>query len=117
MYESLGVAPAIALLIGAVAGLAGGATVFWFLAKVLLAGQTFLDPAGSRMEGMVGRVSQPIGPTTIGEIVYSRDGGRHSEGARSATGLPIPVGTEVVIVRYEQGIAHVEPWASFSQES
>jgi membrane protein implicated in regulation of membrane protease activity len=116
LYDTLGVAPAVALLVGAVAGVAGGAVVFWFLVKVLIAGQTFMDPDNSRMEGTLGRVTRAISETGIGEIVYSRDGSRHSEGARSATGLPIPVGTEVVIVRYEEGLAHVEPWASFSEE-
>jgi membrane protein implicated in regulation of membrane protease activity len=116
LYDSLGVAPAVALIVGALAGLAGSAVVFWFLVKVLLAGQSFLDPTDSRMEGMVGRVTQAISASGTGEIVFSRDGGRHSSGARSATGEPIPVGTEVVIVRYEQGMAEVEPWASFTQE-
>jgi hypothetical protein len=117
LYDSVGVEPAIALIAGAAAGLVGGAAVFWFLVRVLIAGQRFLDPDGSRMEGMVGNVTQAIGATNTGEVVFSRDGARHSEGARSATGLPIPAGTEVVIVRYEHGLAHVEPWSSFSEES
>jgi hypothetical protein len=116
LYESVGVAPAIALIAGVAAGLVGSAAVFWFLVRVLIAGQRFMDPATSRMEGTVGSVSRAIGATNTGEIVFTRDGARHSEGARSATGLPIPVGTEVVIVRYENGLAHVEPWASFSEE-
>jgi hypothetical protein len=107
--------PAVALVAGVAAGVAGGAVVFWFLVKVLLAGQTFLDPADSRMEGVVGHVTQAIGVGTTGEIAFSRDGSRHSQGARSATGQPIPVGTEVVIVRYEHGLAEVEPWASFTE--
>ena len=113
LYETLGVAPAVALIAGVVAGVAGGAVVFWFLARVLVAGQRFMDPSTSRMEGVVGNVTQAIGATGTGEIVYSRDGARHSEGARSATGQPIPVGTEIVVVRYERGLAYVEPWASF----
>jgi len=117
LYDTIGVAPAIALIAGALAGLAGGAAVFWFLVRVLIAGQRFMDPTTSRMEGIVGNVSQAIGATSTGEIVYSRDGSRHSEGARSATGQAIPVGAEVVVVRYERGLAHVEPWASFYEES
>jgi hypothetical protein len=117
LYDSVGLAPAIALIAGVAAGIVGGGAVFWFLVRVLIAGQRFMDPSSSRMEGTVGTVTWAIGATTTGEIVFSRDGTRHSEGARSATGLPIPVGTEVVIVRYENGLAHVEPWASFSADS
>jgi hypothetical protein len=116
LYDWLGLAPALALIAGVVAGVAGGAVVFWFLVKVLLAGQRFMDPASSQMEGVVGSVTHTIGTTGTGEIVFSRDGSRHSAGARSATGLAIPVGTEVVIVRYEQGLAYVEPWSSFAGE-
>lgn len=96
-----------------VAGLVGGAVVFFFLAKVLLPGQRFLDPADYRMVGTVARVSAQIAPNRVGEIVYARDGSRHSEGARSAEESVIERGTEVVIVRYERGIAYVEPWASY----
>jgi len=117
LYDTLGVAPALALIAGVVAGVAGGAVVFWFLARVLVAGQRFMDPSTSRMEGVVGNVTQAISSTGTGEIVYSREGARHSEGARSATGLPIPVGTEIVVVRYERGLAYVEPWASFIDEN
>jgi len=117
LYDSVGVEPAIALIAGAAAGVVRGAAVFWFLVRVLIAGQRFMAPSSSRMEGMVGSVTQAIGATNTGEVAFSRDGARHSEGARSATGLPIPVGTEVVIVRYENGLAHVEPWASFSEEN
>jgi hypothetical protein len=116
LYDWLGFAPAIALVAGVVAGLAGGAVVFWFLVKVLLAGQRFMDPASSQMEGIVGSVTYTIGPTGTGEIAFSRDGSRHSAGARSATGLAIPIGTEVVVVRYEKGLAYVEPWSSFAGE-
>lgn len=117
LYESVGVGPAIALIASVAAGLVGSAAVFWFLVRVLIAGQRFMDPATSQMEGTVGNVTRAIGATNTGEIVFIRDGARRSEGARSATGLPIPVGTEVVIVRYEHGLAHVEPWASFSEEN
>jgi hypothetical protein len=68
------------------------------------------------MEGTVARVTMAIRAEGTGEIGFSRDGSRRSEGARSATGLPIEVGTEVVIVRYERGLAYVEPWASYAGE-
>jgi hypothetical protein len=116
LYSSVGLAPALALIVATVIGVAGGAVVFLFLVKVLLASQRFMDPASSRMEGTVARVSMAIRADGTGEIVFSRDGTRRSEGARSATGAPIAAGTEVVIVRYDRGLAYVEPWASYVGE-
>lgn len=117
LYDSANVGPVIALIVSTVIGVAGGGVVFWFLVKVLLAGQTEMDPYDSRIEGSVGHVTVPIPEGKIGEIVYSREGARRSEGARSATGAPIARGTEVVIVRYEGGIAYVEPWTTYAGES
>jgi hypothetical protein len=116
LYGSVGLAPALALVVATVVGIGGGGVVFWFLVKVLIAGQRFMDPTASRMEGTVARVSIPIRADSTGEIMFSRDGTRRSEGARSATGAPIDEGTEVVIVRYERGLAYVEPWATFAGE-
>jgi hypothetical protein len=116
LYDSAGVGPIIALVASTVVGLAGGSVVFWFLVKVLLAGQIQMDPYDSRIEGSVGHVTIPIEDGKIGEIVYAREGVRRSEGARSATGAAIARGTEVVIVRYEGGLAYVEPWTSYAGE-
>ena len=116
LYSSAGLAPALALIAATVIGVAGGGVVFLFLVKVLLKSQQFMDPASSRIEGTVARVSMAIRADGTGEIVFSRDGSRRSEGARSATGAPIAAGTEVVVVRYERGLAYVEPWASYAGE-
>jgi hypothetical protein len=116
LYSSVGLAPALALIAATVIGIGGGAAVFLFLVKVLLASQRFMDPAESRMEGTVGRVTMEILANGTGEIQFTRDGTRRSEGARSATGQPIEEGTEVVIVRYERGLAYVEPWSTFAGE-
>ena len=116
LYSSAGLAPALALIIATIIGVAGGAVVFLFLVKVLIASQRFMDPASSRMEGTVARVSMAIRADGTGEIIFSRDGARRSEGARSANGVPIAAGTEVVVVRYERGLAYVEPWASYAGE-
>jgi hypothetical protein len=116
LYSSVGLAPALALIAATAIGVAGGAVVFFFLVKVLLASQRFMDASTSKMEGTVARVSMAIRENGTGEIVFSRDGTRRSEGARSATGQPIAAGTEVVVVRYERGLAYVEPWASYAGE-
>jgi hypothetical protein len=45
-----------------------------------------------------------------GEIVYSQAGTRRSAGARSEEGAAIARGSEVVVTKYERGIAYVRPW-------
>jgi hypothetical protein len=116
LYGSTGLGPALALVIATAIGVIGGGAVFLFLVKVLIAGQRFMDPAQSRMEGTVATVSMAIRADGTGEIRFLRDGAHRSEGARSSTGQPIPAGAEVVVVRYERGLAYVEPWASFAGE-
>jgi hypothetical protein len=117
LYSSVGIAPALALVVATVVGIAGGGVVFWFQVKFQIARQRFMDPSASRIEGTVARVPIAIRSDSTGEIMFSRDGTRRSEGARSATGLPIDEGTEVVVVRYERGLAYVEPWATYAGES
>src|ERR1035438_5534990 len=45
-----------------------------------------------------------------GEIVFSQEGVRRVSGARSDDGTAISKGTEVVVQRYEKGIAYVRRW-------
>jgi hypothetical protein len=55
-------------------------------------------------------VTVPIRAGGTGEIVYSQEGTRRSAGARSDSGAPIPRGSEVVVTRYDRGIAYVRLW-------
>ena len=41
-------------------------------------------------------------------MIYSQQGTRRSCGARSEDGAPIERGSEVVVMRYEKGIAYVQ---------
>jgi hypothetical protein len=63
------------------------------------------------MIGVIGRVVVPIraGDGT-GEIVFTHSGTRRVCGARSDTGRAVAKGTEVIVVRYEHGIAYVNLW-------
>ncbi len=99
-----------ALLLSILSGLAGGSVVFWFLAKVLVGGERDLDPADYRMTGVLGHVSSPIREKGTGEIIYSQEGTRRTCGARSEDGKAIPKGTEILVTRYQKGIAYVRPW-------
>ena len=99
----------VALAIAILSGLGGAAIVFWFLAK-LAAGDVALDPADYDMIGVLGKLSIPIREGGTGEIVFSQEGVRRVSGARSDDGTAIPKGAEVVVQRYEKGIAYVRRW-------
>jgi membrane protein implicated in regulation of membrane protease activity len=98
-----------ALLLAILSGLVGGAIVFWFLAR-LAAHDGTLDPADYDMIGVLGHVSSRVRKGGVGEIVYTRDGARCCAPIRSDQGIEIPKGAEVVVTRYERGIAYVRRW-------
>jgi membrane protein implicated in regulation of membrane protease activity len=106
----------LALGIATLSGIGASAVVFWFLAKVLMAREAALDPADYDMIGVLGRLSMPIRPGGTGEMIYSQEGTRRVAGARSEDGAAIPKGAEVVVTRYEKGIAYVRPWEQFAGE-
>jgi membrane protein implicated in regulation of membrane protease activity len=99
-----------ALALSTLTGLAAAALVFWFLANVLFAHEAPLDPADYDMVGVLGKLSIPIREGGTGELIYSQEGTRHVSGARSEEGVAIPRGAEVMVTRYENGIAYVKPW-------
>ena len=95
-------------------GFIGAAIVFWFLAKFLVREDEVLDPADYDMIGILGKVSSPIRSSGTGEMMFSQMGTRRAAAARSEGGLEIPKGVEVVVTRYERGIAYVRPWEELS---
>jgi membrane protein implicated in regulation of membrane protease activity len=99
----------IALAIAILSGLGGAAIVFWFLAK-LSGDEQALDPADYDMVGVLGKLSIPIRQGGTGEMIFSQEGVRRVSGARSEDGTPIAKGEEVVVQRYEKGIAYVRRW-------
>lgn len=105
-----------ALAIATLSGLAAGAVVFWFLAKILMARDAPLDPADYDMIGVLGRLSIPIRTGGTGELIYSQQGTRRVCGARAETNLAIPKGAEVIVTRYYKGIAYVRPWEDPADE-
>jgi hypothetical protein len=105
-----------ALLFSIVSGLIGGAIIFLFLTKVLISDEECLDPADFEMVGVLGKLSVPIRERGTGELIYSQAGTRRVCGARSEDGSAIAKGTEVVVTRYEKGIAYVRLWSEMSGE-
>ncbi len=113
-YSSLVVAGVLMLAIAA--GLAGALIVFWFLAKVLMRHDVELDPADYERVGVLGRISSPIREGGTGEIIFSQEGTRQTCGARSENGEALSRGTEVIVTRYEKGIAYVRRWEEMAKE-
>jgi len=108
---------ALGLLIAAGAGLFGAAIVFLFLTRVLISHEESMDPADYEMVGVLGRISMPIRENGTGEIIYSQAGTRRTCGARSENGAAIEKGAEIVVTRYDKGIAYVRLWEEMSNEN
>ncbi len=98
--------------------IAAGLTGAWLLAaflRYLQSRESPLDPADYDMIGVLGQVSSTIRPDGIGEVIYVRDGARKLVPARSEEGQQIATGEEVVVTRYEKGIAYVRTWDAMTQ--
>ncbi len=107
---------ALGLLIAVAAGLFGATIVFLFLTRVLISHEENMDSADYEMVGVLGRISMPIRENGTGEIIYSQAGTRRTCGARSENGTALEKGAEIMVERYEKGIAYVKRWEEISGE-
>jgi len=106
----------IGLGVSVIGGLGGAAIIYLFLSRVLTSEDENLDPADFIMTGVLGQTSMPIREGGTGEIIYSQAGTRRTCGARAEGGCAIAKGTEIVVTRYERGIAYVRTWEEMSAE-
>jgi hypothetical protein len=106
----------VALAIAVVIGFLGGAIVFVFMTRVLMSEEETMDPADYEMVGVLGKLCVSIREGGTGELLYSQMGTRRVCGARSDDGSAIEKGAEVVVTRYERGIAYVRLWSEMSGE-
>jgi len=97
------------------AGLFAGFIVFRFMVKLMRDSQGEMNDWDYRLEGVVGTISMPIRAKGTGEVIFEQDGARRSVTARCDNGAAIANGAEVVIERYEHGIAYVRPWEEFTK--
>jgi membrane protein implicated in regulation of membrane protease activity len=98
------------LAIATIVGLVGASLVFLFVAKILMGHDYSLDPLDYEMVGVLGRVSSRIRNSGTGEILFEQEGARKACAARSENHEPLENGEEVVVTRYENGIAYVRRW-------
>lgn len=97
-------------------GVIGGALMYLFMARVLIANEKPLRDSDFEMVGVLGHISSTIRPSGTGELIYSQQGTRRSCGARSEDGKSIDRGAEVVVMRYEKGIAYVRRFEELRRE-
>ncbi len=107
----------VVVVLAGISGVIGGAIIFLFLSRVLMADEHELTADETEVVGAVGRVSSAIRPSGTGEIVYEQLGALRSAPARSEDGLAIPKEEEVFVVRYEKGIAYVRKWADVDADA
>jgi membrane protein implicated in regulation of membrane protease activity len=105
-----------ALLVSVLSGIGGAAIIYLFLSRVLSSPDEELDPADFEMVGVLGKLSVRIREGGTGELIYSQAGTRRVCAARTEDGSAVLKGTEVVVTRYERGIAYVRPWSEMSGE-
>ncbi len=106
-HFSIFVAPLVVVL-AALGGFAGAAILWVALFKLLLPHEAILTSEETEMTGVLAHVSDSIrNGNGVGEIIFSQTGARRAAAARSEDGHAIARGTEVVVLRYEHGIAHV----------
>lgn len=111
-----GLSVVLAFGVAMASGLVAAAIVSVFLIKVLLAHDSTLDPADFDLVGVLGTVNVGIREGGTGELIFSQSGSRHVIGARSENGRAIAKGTEVVVTRYDKGIAYVRGWEEMAGE-
>ncbi len=103
----------VVLLVAVVSGLIAGTAVSAFLVKVLLPHERALLPEDTDMRGVVARVSSTVHAKGTGEILFSLNGTRRCAAARAEDGGLLERDTQVLVLRYERGIAWVRPWTEF----
>ena len=99
------------LLAAVLSGVIGAAILWAALFKFLLPRERLLTAEETDMAGVVAKVSDQIRDGSgIGEIIFSQTGSRKCAAAKSEDGRAIERGAEVVVLRYERGVAYVKRW-------
>lgn len=102
------------LLLTIPGAVAGGIVTAWLIfrfQRFLVRGERALGPTS--YTGVVGKLTVAIREGGTGEMVYSQQDSRMVSAARSHDGQAIPRGEDVVILRYEKGVAYVQLWRDF----
>ncbi len=108
----------LASFAGGAVGVVGAVLITMIMRRLMGRDDGELTAESSDLIGTLATVSMSIRAGGIGEIIYTKGtGGRKSLGARSVDNRPIARDTEVVIVGYEKGIAQVQTWDHFMNDT
>jgi membrane protein implicated in regulation of membrane protease activity len=88
-------------------GVFGAYLVYLFVARVLTAQDQTMRPGDYRLPGMLATVTLAIRAGGTGEIGYVQGGTRKGAAARGEDDCPIANGEDVIVTRFENGIAYV----------
>jgi membrane protein implicated in regulation of membrane protease activity len=105
------------LIVASLAGLLGASIVFLFVAKFLMAHESELDPMDFEMVGVLGKVSGTIRQGGTGEIIFEQVGTRKACAARAEHPEQFSRGEEVIVTKFEHGVAYVRRWNELAGEA
>jgi len=105
------------LALSTIAGLAGAGIVVTVATKYFLANESSLDPMDFDMIGVLGTVSGTIRNRGTGEIIFEQEGARKSCAARSEDNEEVQRGEEVVVTRFDKGVAYVRRWKDLAEKA
>ena len=104
----------LAFVLAIAGGFIGASLVFLFLVKVLLVHDQPLNAADYDMVGVLGHLTSSIRQGGTGEMSFSQAGVRRSSAARTEDGTALERGIDVIVTRYDKGIAYVRRWDDFN---
>lgn len=110
-----GMAAVTVVVLAALSGMLAAAGVFTFLVKVLMPRERVLLPEDTEMRGVIARVSSGLRAGGTGEILFSLNGTRRCAAARAEDGAALERGQQVLVLRYERGVAWVRPWTELEE--
>jgi membrane protein implicated in regulation of membrane protease activity len=105
------------LAFSTLAGLIGAGAVVVFATKYFMAHESSLDPMDFEMVGVLGKVSGTIRRQGTGEIIFEQEGARKACAARSEDADEMQRGEEVVVTRFEKGVAYVRRWSELAEKA
>src|SRR5262249_29338975 len=97
-------------VVASLVGLAAASVVFMFVGQFLMAKDQGIHPLQYEVGGGSGRISVPVREGGAGEMIYVQLGVRKPCAARSEHDEPLARGEEVVVTRFERGVAYVRRW-------
>jgi len=109
--------PLAGLAIASSVGFVGAALVFWLMSHVLWSRHENMNPDDYDVVGLIGTVTSSIRAGGTGEVLFQQAGAHRVVGARSEDGVAIGRNSEVVITRYENGLAYVRTWEELTADS